>query len=139
MKITVSQAQGRVPVTILHVQGDLDASSYRALIAKGQEVYDAGARDILLDCGELTYISSSGIVALHILSQIVRGEKASDPEAGWEAFRAIDRDREVGLQRHIKLLNLQPQADKVLKTVGFDRFFEIHTDLSTAVASFQDE
>jgi anti-anti-sigma factor len=137
MKITVSQAQGQVPVTILHVQGDLDASSYKALIAQGQEVCDGGAQDILLDLSELNYISSSGIVALHILSQIVRGEKASDPEEGWEAFRSIDRDREAGLQKHIKLLNPQPQADKVLKTVGFDRFFEIHTDLDTAVASFQ--
>jgi anti-anti-sigma regulatory factor len=136
MNVTISQAQGRVPVTVLHIQGDLDASSYRDLIAKGQEVYDAGTRDILLDLGDMSFISSSGIVALHVVSLIVRGEKPSDPELGWEAFRAIGRDRDVGLQQHVKLLNPQDQADKVLETVGFKQFFEIHSDLETAVASF---
>jgi anti-anti-sigma factor len=136
MNITVSSAQGRVPVTILHVHGDLDASSYTDLIAKGQEVYDAGARDILLDLGDMSYISSSGLVALHRIALILRGGKSSDPEAGWEAFHAIDRDRDAGLQQHVKLLNLQPKVDTVLQTVGFKQFFEVYTDLATAIASF---
>ena len=136
MNITVSLAQGRVPVTILQVHGDLDASSYTDLIAKGQAVYNAGARDILLDLGDLSYISSSGLVALHRVALIVRGEKPSDPEPGWAAFHAIDRDRDTGLQQHVKLLNLQPRVDTVLQTVGFKQFFEVHTDLATAIASF---
>lgn len=136
MKITESQAQGRVPVTILHIHGELDASSYKDLIAKGQKAYDAGARDILLDFGDMSFISSSGIVAIHSISLILRGETPSDPESGWETFHAIDRDRDTGLQQHLKLLNPQPQADKVLETVGFKRFFEIHTDMEMAVASF---
>jgi anti-anti-sigma regulatory factor len=123
-------------VTILHIEGELDASSYKDLIAKGKEVYDTGVRDIILDLGDMPFISSSGIVALHIISQILRGEKPSDPDSGWEAVHAVDRDRDAGPQQHIKLLNPQPQADKVLETVGFKRFFEIHTDLATAVASF---
>ena len=136
MNITVSLAQGRVPVTILHVHGDLDASSYTDLIAKGQAVYNAGARDILLDLGDLSYISSSGLVALHRIALIARGEKPLDPESGWAAFHAIDRDRDTGLQQHVKLLNLQPRVDTVLQTVGFKQFFEVHTDLATAIASF---
>ena len=44
MNITISQAQGRVPVTIMHIHGDLDASSYRDLIAKGYKInFDRGA------------------------------------------------------------------------------------------------
>ena len=35
MDITVQQMQGRVPVTILQTHGDLDASNYQDLIAKG--------------------------------------------------------------------------------------------------------
>ncbi len=136
MNITVSSAQGRVPVTILHVHGDLDASSYTDLIAKGQEVYNAGARDILLDLSDLSYISSSGLVALHRIALIVRGEKPSDPEAGWAALHAIDRERDTGLQQHVKLFNPQPRVDTVLQTVGFKQFFEVYTDLATAIASF---
>jgi anti-anti-sigma regulatory factor len=136
MKVTVSQAEGRVPVTLLHVHGDLDASSYRDLIAKGQEVYSAGARNILLDLSDMPYMSSSGLVALHSIAQMLRGEKPPDPESGWEAFHAIDRDRDSGLQQRVKLLNPQPQVDKALETVGFKQFFEVHTDLEMAVGSF---
>jgi anti-anti-sigma regulatory factor len=47
MEITVYQVQGRVSVTVLQPHGDVDASNYRDLIAKAQEVCNAGAQDIL--------------------------------------------------------------------------------------------
>jgi anti-anti-sigma regulatory factor len=136
MEIIVSLAEGRVPVIILQPHGDLDASNYRNLIAKGQEVYDAGARDLLLDLSHVPYMSSSGLVALHSIAAIFRGVQPPDPEAGWGAIRAIDRDRDLGLQPHVKLLGLQTRVDNVLETVGFKRFFEVYTDLAPAVASF---
>jgi anti-anti-sigma regulatory factor len=134
MKIIVEQAQGRVPVTVLQPYGDLDASTYRDLIAKGQEVYKAGARYLLIDLNNVSYISSSGLVALHSIVQILRGEEL--PENGWEAARGVDRERGRGMQRQVKLLNLQPRVDSALETTGFKRFFEIYADRATAIASF---
>jgi anti-anti-sigma regulatory factor len=136
VEITVSQVQGRVPVTVLQMHGDLDAASYQDLIAKAQEVYDAGARDILLDLSDTPYMSSSGLVALQTMAAMLRGEEMPDPEAGWGAFRAIHRDRDSGMQEHFKLLNPQPRVDHVLEMVGFKRFLEICTDLDVAIASF---
>jgi len=136
MEITVYQAQGRVPVTVLQPQGDLDASNYRDLIAKAKEAYDAGARDILLDLSHTPYLSSSGLVALHSIAVMLRGEKPPDLESGWGTFRSIDRDKDLGLQQHFRLLNPQPDVDKVLEIAGFKRFLEVFTDLNTAVASF---
>jgi hypothetical protein len=81
-------------------------------------------------------MSSSGLVALHSIAAIFRGVQPPDPEAGWGAIRAIDRDRDLGLQPHVKLLGLQTRVDNVLETVGFKRFFEVYTDLAPAVASF---
>jgi anti-anti-sigma regulatory factor len=136
MNITVTQAESRVPVTILHTHGDLDASSFQDLIAAAQTAYDGGARDILLDLRDTPYMSSSGLVALQSIAALARGETPPDPGAGWAAFRAIDRDRGGGLQPHFKLLNPQPRVDHVLEMTGFKRFLEIHTDLEAAVASF---
>jgi anti-anti-sigma regulatory factor len=34
------------------------------------------------------------------------------------------------------LLNPQPRVDRVLDMAGFKQFFEVYTDLETAVASF---
>lgn len=136
MDITVKQAQGRVPVTILQTHGDLDASSFQTLIAKGKEVYEAGTRDILLDMSDTAFMGSSGLAGLHSLALLVRGDELPDLEAGWNVFHGIDRDRGSGLQQHLKLFNPQPQIHKVLEMSGLTQFFEIHTDLDTAIASF---
>lgn len=136
MNITVSQAQGKVPVAILQPHGDLDASNYQALIDRAQELYQAGTRDILLDLSDTSYMSSSGIVALQSIAALLRGEEPPDPEAGWGALHAVQRDRDSGFQKHLKLLSPQPRVDNVLDMVGFKRFLEIYDDLENAVASF---
>lgn len=136
MTVTISQVQGKLPVLVLHMHGDLDASTYQALIAKAQEACQGGAKDILLDLSDTSYMSSSGLVALQSIAALVRGEELPDPEAGWEAFRAIDRDRDTGLQRHFKLLNPQPRVDRMLEMVGLKRYLEIYHNLDAALASF---
>jgi anti-anti-sigma regulatory factor len=136
MNITIDQAEDRVPVTILGLHGELDASNYQEVIAKAREVYDAGARHILLDMSDVPFMASSGLVALHSIAVLLRGEEPPDPESGWGAFHAIDRDRDAGLQQHIKLLNPQPEVDRVLEMSGLKEFFEVHTNQETAVASF---
>jgi anti-anti-sigma regulatory factor len=136
MDITVSQIQGRVPVTVLQFHGDLDASNYQDLIAKAQQAYDDGARDLLLDLSDTPYMSSSGLVALQSIAAMLRGEEPLDPEAGWGAYHAIHRDREGGFQEHLKLLSPEPRVDQVLEMVGFRRFLEVYTDLDSAIASF---
>jgi anti-anti-sigma factor len=134
--LTISTAQGRVPVTVLHLRGDLDASNYEALIAQVQQAHDVGARDMLLDLSEVRYISSSGLVALQSIAALLRGEPATDTSEGWSAFRAIQRDREGGLQQHFKLLSPQPRVQQLLTTVGFQHFLQTFEDLELAVASF---
>ena len=136
MDITVKNIQAKVPVTVLEPHGDLDASNYEDLIAKAQEAYDAGARDMVLDLGDTPYMSSSGLVALQSIAALCRGEQVPDLEGGWGTIRAIDRQRDAGLQSHLKLVNPQPRVDHVLEMVGFKRFLQIYADLDTAIASF---
>ncbi len=136
MEMTVSRVEGRVPVTILRVSGDVDGATYEALIRKGRELHAAGARDLLIDLGGVRYLSSAGVVALHHLALLMRGEQPPDPESGWEALHAVAREQASGPQPHLKLLNPQPKVDKVLDMVGFKAFIEVHADQAAAVASF---
>jgi anti-anti-sigma factor len=136
MEIAVTQVQGRVPVAVLRPHGELDASNYRELIASAQQVYQTGTRDILLDLSDVSYMSSSGLVALHRIAVMVRGEDVTEPDSGWEAMRAIRRDVGTGLQRHFKLVNPQPDVDESLEISGFKQFIEVHSDFDAAVASF---
>ena len=136
MTITIDQVQGKVPVTILGVQGDLDASNYQEVIDSATQAFEAGARDMLIDMSDIQFMSSSGLVALHSIALLLRGEELPDPEFGWEAFNTLERDRESGIQEHVKLLNPQPQVDRSLEITGLKKFFEVYTDLDTAVGSF---
>ncbi len=136
MDISVSQAQGRIPVAVLKLEGELDGQNYQELIVKAQEVYKTGSRDILLDLADLTYISSAGLVALHSVALLLRGEELPDTEGGWSAYRSMGRSSEAGVQRHIKLLNPREEVKSVLEMVGFERVFEVFTDLDQAVQSF---
>lgn len=120
----------------LHINGRLDGSNYETLVEKAQEIYDSGRRDILLDMRELTFISSAGISALHRVALVFRGEKQAGTEEGWASFRAISRDRESGVQKHVKLCGLSEKVQQTLELVGFTAFFEIYADPDAAIASF---
>ncbi|MGE5378904.1 MAG: STAS domain-containing protein [Bacteroidota bacterium] len=136
MDISVSQKQGNVPITVVKVDGQLDGQTYQDLINKAKDLYAGGARDFLLDLSDLTYISSAGLVAIHSIALLVKGEELPDPESGWSAYRSMGRTSTAGLQTHIKLLNPREDVRNVLDMVGFGNVFQIFTDLDEAVKSF---
>ena len=136
MEITVSREGGRIPVTILRVSGHLDGQTYQELINSARQEYDGGARAMLLDLADLAYISSAGLVSLHMIALMLRGEPLPDPEQGWSTLKSMDRSRDGGKQKNLKLLNPAPQVLSVLEMVGFSEFFEVFTDRQKALAAF---
>jgi anti-anti-sigma factor len=135
MEIIVSQAQGKVPVTILHTQGDIDHASYRMLIDKAAEACSAGARHMLLDLGGTKYMSSSGLVALQSIIRMLRGEGAVDLEAGWQAIRGLSSGHGQS-QESLKLTNVQPPVAKVIDMAGLAEYFPAYPDEQSALDSF---
>ena len=137
MSISVVQMQGKVLVTVVSLEGRLDGQNYQELIDKGQELYKAGTRDVLLDLSNLSYISSAGLVAFHNLALMLRGETPPSPEQGWNAYRSMGHSTaESGTQKHIKIFNPQADVLRVIDMVGFNTIFEIFTDMDKAVNSF---
>lgn len=136
MQITVSSQQGNVPVTVIQPHGDVDASNFTELVKKAEALHKEGARDFLIDLSDVAYMSSAGLVALHSISIMLRGEKPADPKSGWAALKSMDRSRERGMQKHVKLLSPQQYVAETFEKAGFTQFFEVFTDLKKAVASF---
>ena len=135
MQITTYQTQGRVPVTVLQPHGDLDAHTYQELVAAAKVAWNGGSRDMVLDLGDVHYLSSSGLVAIHTIARLLHGRELPDPEAGWSAIHAIEHETGEA-HPHLKLLSPQPPVDKVLTLTGFGKMFDIHSDLEAAVAAF---
>jgi len=136
MTVTLEQAKNNSQVSILGIEGDLDASNYQEVIDTARQARDLGAKFLLINMSEMSFMSSSGLVALHSVALLMRGEVPPDPEYGWEAFRSIDRDRDSGTQERVKLVNPNPRVDRSLETTGMKEYFEIHADLDTAISSF---
>jgi anti-sigma B factor antagonist len=120
MSILVGQEQGKVPVTVLKVEGDIDASSYKALQDKAAEVIKAGAANILLDLGEVGYMGSAGFRAIYAIANMLN----------------VEGEEGMYKSQHVKLLNPRGEVARVIKTLGFDSFLDIHDDRAAAIASF---
>lgn len=123
-------------IVILGVNGVLDGQTYQSLIAKAQDVYKDGAKNLIIDLSGLTFISSAGLVALHFIALLARGEKLPDTDNGWAVLKSAERSRVGGLQKNVKLLNPRPEVVSVLDMVGFSSFFEIFTEKQKALDSF---
>ena len=136
MQISFSKQESRVPVTIMKLAGNLDASNYADVIAEAQSAYDDGARYLLIDLSGVPYVSSAGLMSLHSVSLIFANFSVKSKESSRPAFRAINAQNEKVVRQHVKLLNPQIAVEEVLDVVGLKQFLDIYTDLETAVQSF---
>jgi anti-anti-sigma regulatory factor len=138
MNIIIEQLRTDKPVTVMKIQGELDGSSYLNLIREAQQLYEAGTRRLLLDLSEMTFMSSAGLVGLHSVVMVMRGQQLPDMEDGWGVMHGMARDVEnpAGFDPHCKLLQPQPRVQKTLEVTGFSTILEIFGDRETAVNSF---
>lgn len=136
MLITLSQEEGRLPVTVMKLYGDLDSQSYTEVIREAQAAYEAGARRLALDLGKVPFISSAGLMAVHTVALIFGGNAVQAGAGGRPSYRAIDPQKDSAARLCVKLVSPQPRVAQVLDTVGLSQFFETFGDVESAVASF---
>jgi hypothetical protein len=130
MDVTVSQAQGRIPVTIFRVTGAVTTN--KELEEHARSAYDAGTRNILIDLTEVPYMATAGLRALHSIFTLLRADTPEESDASTKAGIAAG----TFVSPHLKLLNPNAYVQEVLKVAGYDMFLEIHYDVNQAVASF---
>ena len=92
LSTSVEEATGRVPITIVSLDGELDASNFEHFADEFRPLYDAGTRNLLLDLTDLTFLASSGLVALSSIVRILHGKPPIDPETGWGALHELGHD-----------------------------------------------
>ena len=120
LNILVGQVQGKVPVTVLRVEGDIDAATHKTLQDKAAEVIKDGSTHILLDLSGVKYMGSAGFRAIHAISNML----GSNDTPG------------LSKSPHLKLLNPTEAVSRVIKTLGFDVYLDIYQDRDAAVNSF---
>jgi len=116
--ITTEQAQGRSPVTILHIQGGLDLKSEGSFFQKANGAYEQGARLLVVDLAEVDRITSAGMRALTAVYKLFT------PEA--------EQEKVV----HIRMCGGQAHIMHVLDITGFLKRIPHHDNVQAAVAAF---
>jgi len=134
MEIKVSTENGRVPVTVLHVDGNIDASTSETFQAKAKELIDSGTRYILVDLAHVPFISSAG---LRVLNDVFNELRTLHPDANLSE-EDVRKGISAGTYKspHLKLLNLSDNARTSFEISGFDMFIETYKDREKAIASF---
>src|ERR1043165_288945 len=131
MDIKISTEQARVPVAILHVEGDIDSSTYEDFLSQAQKLINEGARYMIIDLAQVPYVSSAGLRAIYTIFKDLR---AVHPEENLSDDQ-IEKAAKMGTYKspHLKLLNLSDGVHGVFQMGGFDRYIESFTDRKSVV------
>jgi anti-sigma B factor antagonist len=100
-------------IVILALEGRLDTLNFALLEKEMKLLIEKSQKNIVLDCLDLDYVSSSGLRIL------------------LKSLKLVDT-----VQGRFTICSLQPQIVQIFKISGFDHLFEIYPGRKEAVASY---
>ena len=130
IEIVITHDEGRVPVTVFQLKGDL--ANEEPLRSQASEAYEAGTRNLILDLNDVPYITSSGLRVMHYVFDLLRSDSPDESDEAVRKGIASGRYKSP----HLKLLKPSKNALKALSVSGYDMFLEIHKNYKEAIASF---
>src|SRR5512134_3025393 len=112
--VQISQAQGRVPVTVFQLQDRINLGNFVELEEAAKEAHQSGTRDLVLDLGQTGSLTSIGIRAIVIIHKMLSTDG----------------------KKHLKIANPMPYIREMLDISGVTQYIEIYDTVDEAVASF---
>jgi anti-anti-sigma factor len=112
--VKISQAQGRVPVTIFQLQDRVNLGNFAELEDTAKEAYDNGMRDMVMDLSQTVSLTSIGIRAIVVIHKLLSTDGAT----------------------HMKIANPVTYIREMLDISGVTQYIEIYNTVEEAVASF---
>jgi anti-anti-sigma factor len=112
--VKISQKEGRVPVTVFHLQDRVNLGNYAELEQTAKEACDNGMRHLIIDLSKTPSLTSIGVRALVVIHKMLSSD-----------------DR-----KHLKLAGPIPYIREMLQISGITEYIEIYDSVDEAVASF---
>ncbi len=125
--LTITKSGG--PITVLHLAGKLDRATEATLMDAARLEQVAGTRFLLIDLGNLEYITGAGLAALHGIYKMFTPQAAVDT---WES----EKHGEPYKSEYMKLAGASPSVYYVLNIAGFLQNIPIYRDVEGALKSF---
>ena len=115
--VKISQAMGRIPVTVFELQDRVNLGNTAELEQAGKQAYANGTRDLVIDISKVDSFTSAGIRALLIIYKLLAGDEGKQ-------------------SKHVKLVSPTKYVREVLEVSGVSDSIEIYDTLEEAIASF---
>jgi anti-anti-sigma factor len=112
--IQISQAQGRVPVTVFHLPERVNLGNFAELEESAKEAYQEGMRDLVVDLSKTVSLTSIGIRAIVVIHKMLTTDG----------------------KKHLKVAAPMPYLREMLDVSGVTQYIEIYNTVDEAVASF---
>ena len=112
--VKISQAQGRVPVTVFQLQDRVNLGNFTELEETAKEAHDNGMRHLVIDLSQTVSLTSIGIRAIVIIHKMLSADGGN----------------------HLKLANPMQYIREMLDIAGVTQYIEIYDSVDEAVASF---
>jgi anti-anti-sigma factor len=128
LEITASQIEGKVPVTILHLNGHLHGNTESQLIDQVRQAQANGSQYLLLDLSGVEVLTSAGLRAIHNIFNLFtpQGDVDIIRQHGEEPYKSP----------YFKLVCPNPDVYYVLNIAGFLQNLLIYNNMEEAVNSF---
>jgi anti-sigma B factor antagonist len=132
LEITSTTENARVPVTIINLKGEVDSSNHQVFQTEGEALINQGARYLLINLKEVSYMSSAGLRVIHTLFNKLREvhKDVNDDE--------LRKKMRAGAYKssYIKVVDLSSALRELFVLSGFDTYIEPFDDISSAIKSF---
>lgn len=115
--VIVSQAGGRIPVTVFELQDRVNLGNTAELEQAARDAYAGGTRDLVLDISKVDSFTSAGIRALLVIYKLFAGDEGRQ-------------------SKHVKLVSPTSYVREVLDVSGVSDSIEVYDSLEEAIASF---
>ena len=112
--VQISQAQGRVPVTVFRLQDRVNLGNFAELEETAKEAHNNGMRDMVMDLSQTVSLTSIGIRAIVIIHKMLSTDG----------------------KKHLKIANPAQYIREMLDISGVTQYIEIYNTVDEAVASF---
>jgi anti-anti-sigma factor len=112
--VQISQAQGRIPITVFHLQDRVNLGNAAELEQAVKDAHQNGMRDLVLDMRNAPSVTSAGIRAIAAVYRTLAADDA----------------------KHLKLAGVSLHLREVLDIAGISQYIEMFDTVEDAVASF---
>jgi anti-anti-sigma factor len=118
LEITKEEIQGEISITVLHLQGSLNATGEEKLLATARDAYNEGSRSLIINLAKVDILTSAGMRAMHKIYKFYTpvGERSK-----WS---------------RVKICNAPAEVKNILGITGFLLNIPNYESLQSAIDSF---